>query len=119
MLRRLRGTIADPKYDGVPTSREQLFEESDGLDNEPDSEGVAVVESQFDASSKTDAQKGLYQIGNDEESESEPSHILQPPSKAEPMEDLSSTLRKTREEDLLKGRAVTRQIVRSSMTLRI
>ncbi|KAJ7460611.1 apoptosis-antagonizing transcription factor [Mycena latifolia] len=98
-LRRLQ-SVADPKYEGVKTSRKQLMDGSDPetSDLEEDYHG--------DGSGST-PQSGDEEECEDDE-ESIPPHSE--PEEAEATEDLPSTLRKTREEDRKKGKAVSQQI---------
>ncbi|KAF7308684.1 Sorting nexin-41 [Mycena chlorophos] len=83
-LRKLQ-SIADPKYDGVKTSRKQLMEDSDH-DNDDDDEKVPS-ESEGSASES-------------EEDEGPPT----------PADDLSTSLQKTLDADRKKGKAVAQQI---------
>ncbi|KAJ7623459.1 apoptosis antagonizing transcription factor-domain-containing protein [Roridomyces roridus] len=110
-LRRLQ-SIADPKYEGVKISRKQLMESGDepsDLESEGDMEG----EDLDNESDSEDAQSG----GDDDEEvpQSEPEEVEKmPPQKsnsdAEPVEDLPASLKKTREDDRRKGKAVSQQI---------
>lgn len=115
-LRRLQ-SVADPKYEGVKTSRKQLMEDSDhepsDLENDyPDEES----EPDDQSGDEEDDNQSIPSQSEPEEASDEPHATSPPPKKSnlepEPAEDLSSTLRKTREEDRKKGKAVSQQIVR-------
>ncbi|KAJ7050542.1 apoptosis-antagonizing transcription factor [Mycena amicta] len=98
MLRKPQ-SIADPKYDGVKTSRKRLMEESD---REESGSGDESVEEDGCMSGEED---------EDVPSESESEHERQPsPPEPEQTDDLSSSLQKTRDADRKKGQAVGRQI---------
>ncbi|KDQ61606.1 hypothetical protein JAAARDRAFT_31067 [Jaapia argillacea MUCL 33604] len=138
-IRKLHDSVADPKYDGVRISRKQLqflVEEDDGHEEEEagddqtsedeitemngrslggDDESEGDVEEDGEKDLPSDSQSGW----EDEEDESQ--HSPAPlPSKAsktkrlsqspEPTQDISSTLAKTRQQDVKKGKAVSRQL---------
>lgn len=109
-LRKLRDSVADPKYDGTRTTRKQLLE-SDGELSESDEEEVYSEGQDEGESSQSSV--------NEEEDEDLPSQSEATEEETTPEfkqtetpEDLTSTLRKTRDEDRKKGKAVSRQIVR-------
>ncbi|KII85809.1 hypothetical protein PLICRDRAFT_44220 [Plicaturopsis crispa FD-325 SS-3] len=108
-IRKLHAPIAEPKYDGVSTTRSQLLAQnaSDGSDTDGDGDDIRHEASEDDSESQTE--------GEDEDVPSPVRHadpIVPSPSAIEPdpAEDLSSTLRKTRDEDRKKGKAVSRQL---------
>ncbi|KAF5338614.1 hypothetical protein D9611_012816 [Ephemerocybe angulata] len=139
-LRKMADSIADPKYDGVRTSRKTLAEQDElsGEDNEED-EDQREGEGQDDDESSEEEFQGFGIEGpwsgeedededEDEESEgSEEEEYIQPPPKSkpaadttsakrsapeaeEPSGDLTSTLKTAREADRRKGKAVAKQI---------
>ncbi|KAJ7355566.1 apoptosis antagonizing transcription factor-domain-containing protein [Mycena albidolilacea] len=124
-LRRLQ-SVADPKYAGVKTSRKQLMEGSDGepSDLEEEEENYPQGRSQSESDGESGNEEDEDDEGESVPSQSEPEegsdteerHVSAPPPKRrneeepEPAEDLPSTLRKTREEDRKKGKAVSQQI---------
>ncbi|KAJ6581217.1 apoptosis-antagonizing transcription factor [Mycena capillaripes] len=118
-LRRLQ-SVADPKYQGVKTSRKQLMEGSDDgepsdfEEDDPRGESESNAESENEEEQEQDGSVPL-QSEPEEASESEERQEPSPPPKRvnpepEPAEDLPSTLQKTREEDRKKGKAVAQQI---------
>ncbi|KAF9447513.1 TRAUB-domain-containing protein, partial [Macrolepiota fuliginosa MF-IS2] len=125
-LRKLHDSIADPKYDGVKTSRKKLMEFSDEEredraeeSEEGDDEGVDGEDEDVEEGEGWDDEE--VPSGSEEEdseSEEEGHDVIRrsPPStkrKAEETgqtDDLGNTLQKTREEDLRKGKAVMRQL---------
>ncbi|KAJ6496797.1 apoptosis-antagonizing transcription factor [Mycena vulgaris] len=117
ILRRLQ-SVADPKYVGVKTSRKQLMEgsdhepsdlEEDDLDDESEPDGQSLDEEEREG----DDDQSIPSQSEPEESE-ERQTAAPPRSQSDPepeaAEDLPSTLRKTREEDRKKGKAVSQQI---------
>ena len=119
-------SVADPKYEGVRTSRKELIENEDnsGEDDEEsyheEDEESEEGRVRFDVPSEDEEDHS----GEDEEShhdedeeESEEGRVRfdLPPEKQKnlgPTEDVTLTLKKKREEDLEKGQAVKRQVVR-------
>jgi protein AATF/BFR2 len=108
-LRKLHDSVADPKYSGVRTTRQHLAEDSD----------IEVDRQPFDQSNE-DGEDGSIPSDSSREDDRETkvpppqSHVLpaQPAqTDQEPVNDLSTTLRTTREEDRKKGKAVSRQLV--------
>ncbi|KAG1869596.1 TRAUB-domain-containing protein [Suillus subluteus] len=112
-LRKLQDSIADPKYDGIKTSRKQLLEydgsdySSEGDDNETGSElerdeDNEVPSSQSEPENEPDTPTliSTTSAAKSTTSYEDPKHI----------ENLSSRLRKTRDEDRKKGKAVSKQI---------
>ncbi|THH04779.1 hypothetical protein EW145_g5274 [Phellinidium pouzarii] len=114
-LRKLRDSVAAPKYDGVRVSRIQL-EDSDAEMSEPvpGSEDRPVT-SEEDEKVDKDVEKD-----DEEDDEEESEHIIardypqEPPPMAPSVplaeDDLSSTLKRTRQEERKKGKAVARQL---------
>lgn len=156
-------SVADPKYEGVRTSRKQLMEdeeddsgdelqddeesyheededekdeedeedEEDEVDGEVEEDGEESKERRVrfeDMPSEKQPWKSNETVSDDdipsesevgsEESEREQEAITRPsnqPSASEnvgPTEDVSSTIKRKREEDLEKGQTVKRQVVR-------
>ena len=128
-LRRMQQSVADPKYEGVRTSRKELMEnEEESISGEDDEESHHDEDKEegrvrFDVPSEKQPRKSNGAISDEDiTSESEQRGIRDItsnrniPSKRQsenlgPTEDVSSTLKKKREEDLEKGRAVKRQVV--------
>ncbi|KAJ7743114.1 apoptosis-antagonizing transcription factor [Mycena metata] len=121
-LRRLQ-SVADPKYEGVKTSRKQLMEESDGApsDSEDEGEGDAASHGENESNGgsggeeQEDGESVPSQSEAEDASEDWPAPPPPPPPKRRSVEpeaadDLPSTLRKTRDEDRKKGKAVSQQI---------
>ena len=125
-------SVADPKYEGVRTSRKELMEneeeDNSGEDDEEshheeDEEEGEEGRVRFDVPSEKQPWKsnGDDDIPSESEDGSEVSQRGNrsngnTPSKQQsenlgPTEDVSSTLKKKREEDLEKGQAVKRQVV--------
>lgn len=139
-LRNALPSIADQKYEGVRTSRKALLEESEDEEEEEHSQGDGpeeagamddddeeVISEEDDFGDVGDGEGQHSDEGSpsgNEEEDNEPDEEDEEPV-AEPMgppksngrteglqEDISSTLKRAREEDLLKGHAVKRQVVR-------
>ncbi|KAJ7746894.1 apoptosis-antagonizing transcription factor [Mycena maculata] len=115
-LRRLQ-SVADPKYEGVKTSRKQLMEDddhepSDLEDDYPEGHSDSDAQNSRNGDEEDDNQSVPSE---NEPEENEELRAASPPPKQsnpepEPADDLPSTLRKTREEDRKKGKAVSQQI---------
>ena len=132
-LRKMHQSVADPKYDGVRTSRKELMESEEeddsGEEHDEDEEEGEEGRVRFDIPSEKQPRKSNGAISDEDiTSESEDgSEVSQresrditsnrnTPSKQqsenlEPTENMSSTLKKKREEDVEKGQAVKRQVV--------
>lgn len=135
-LRNRLPSIAHPKYEGVRVSRKQLLGDSDsGHEDEVEGrnkEGSELGDDGDNISSQGSEDEGgqnweeTEQRSEDEgpsESEGEesdgaeediprkPAQQQQPKEREDPSEDLTSTIKKTRENDLMKGQAIKRQIV--------
>ncbi|KAJ7132107.1 apoptosis-antagonizing transcription factor [Mycena epipterygia] len=115
-LRRLQ-SIADPKYEGVKTSRKQLMESSDQEPSDledDDSDGDSESDAEVEEGEQHDDSQSIPSESEPEETGEERQTTLPTPrqsnSQLDPAEDLPSTLRKTREEDRKKGKAVSQQI---------
>ncbi|EED85611.1 predicted protein [Postia placenta Mad-698-R] len=131
--------VTDPKYDGVRTTRRQLFEDVDAeAHSEPEASSPGgSLPSQSDSEGAPGSSQEEEEDDGEDEDESEPAqsdreeqpgraHIPSDPPRASEMNrdqsigeneeqhngDLASALRKTREEDRQKGKAVARQIKR-------
>ncbi|KAK7031375.1 sorting nexin-41 [Favolaschia claudopus] len=126
-LRRLQ-SVADPKYAAVKTSRKQLMEsdeapsdlEDEGEEDQDEDENennypLGGGQSGSDGEEEPDDEDIPSQSESEEQDESEEEHAFRPPpevtdAEPEPVDDLSSALQKTREEDRKKGKAVSQQI---------
>ncbi|KAL6304507.1 apoptosis antagonizing transcription factor-domain-containing protein, partial [Sparassis latifolia] len=125
-LRRLQESVSDPKYLGIRTTRKQLYED---LDQEPESEHEEELPDES-VSGKDDDQNEIpseeeepeLNDGQDGSSSHEgppngpdaaqsDTSYAQPVHESQEIGDLASALRKTREGDLKKGKAVVRQLV--------
>ena len=123
-LRKLHESVADPKYDGVKTSRHQLHANADQSEEDVDGSQSGSYGEEETLSMHGDS---LSSAPEDEES-----HLPMPngptmpmtESKVSPQQDrdskilpngdepLTSSLQRTRIADKLKGKAVSRQLVR-------
>ncbi|KAG2070163.1 TRAUB-domain-containing protein [Suillus decipiens] len=116
-LRKLQDSIADPKYDGIKTSRKQLMgcDNSDYGGEADDDETGSELErgedkeelnnetssSQSEPESEPDAQTLISTtVATKSATSEDPKHT----------ENISLTLRRTRDEDRKKGKAVSKQI---------
>lgn len=139
-LRNRLPSVADAKYEGVRVSRKQLLEDSvegsDEHEHEEQAEGGLekyASNDEDDVDSDDQGEGGSVQGSHDHvferrlpsaseesdggsESEGENPPTLEPseqvPAAQVPSDDVTSTLQKTRENDIKKGQAVKRQIVR-------
>jgi len=139
-LRNALPSVADQKYEGVRTSRKALLEESEDEEEEEHSQGDGSEEagamhdddeeviSEEDGFGDVGDGEGQHsdegspsgsEEGDDEPNEEDEEPVADPigPPKSNgrtegPQGDISSTLKRAREEDLLKGHAVKRQLVR-------
>ncbi|KAF8449133.1 apoptosis-antagonizing transcription factor, partial [Boletus edulis BED1] len=106
-LRKLHDSLSDPKYDGTKTSRKLILDESDDSEsdsaNEDAESGSQVSEVHLETRA-IDHETGINYTYTTTDTSTER------PSPAKQHSDVSSTLRKTREEDRKKGRAISRQI---------
>ncbi|KAG5652042.1 hypothetical protein H0H81_006492 [Sphagnurus paluster] len=128
-LRKQHDSIADQKYDGVKTTRKQIMEESDedmsnqdeneGEGSESEDEEPAAQQDQFSNAGEAEDSEEEEDASDDEEEEEEnqapPLHtkvnfLKNSNEGQENAEDLSSGLRKKRDEDREKGKAVSSQI---------
>ncbi|CCM00375.1 uncharacterized protein FIBRA_02405 [Fibroporia radiculosa] len=131
-IRKLHDSVTDPKYDGVRTSRTQLYEDAGGDEGDDDDEEGGSFQdsetSQSDSGDNSDSEEaasdsvssedeseersGFHQNALSEHTDTSPSVALANRTNTESPahEDLASTLRQTREADRQKGTAVSRQI---------
>jgi len=135
-LRKVHDIVTDPKYNGAKTSRKDLemFEEDEGTedqeDEDDDDEGIEGEEGNDEDDAGKDEEAGLDDVviglqalseskgeqGPSSESENEiesenRSKSLSFPAERNPTPDnLTNTLQKTREADIMKGKAVMRQM---------
>ncbi|TFK51679.1 TRAUB-domain-containing protein [Heliocybe sulcata] len=121
-IRRLHDSIADTKYEGVRTSRKQLLEEDEDEDEGHDPSGNEGddVQDPSDQEEEEEIPSESVSEGDEVDDLPPPRSVKSSPGKANgprpskltpaPAEDLSSTLRQTREEDRKKGKAVSRQL---------
>ncbi|EPQ56406.1 TRAUB-domain-containing protein [Gloeophyllum trabeum ATCC 11539] len=123
-IRKLHDSISDPKYEGVRTSRKQLMDTDEDEELSEDDVGEAPLDHEGDeaessGSEDEDDEEIPSESGSEDEDEPPPkstkafsSHVNDhsQDQSAPPAEDISSTLRKTREEDRKKGKAVSRQL---------
>ncbi|KAG5647890.1 hypothetical protein DXG03_007814 [Asterophora parasitica] len=128
-LRKQHDSVSDPKYEGVRTSRKQLVEESgeeedtdsggegsgSGSEDEDEDMGGHDVQASSGAeeAEASDEDGGSLDSGEEEVKANEPQPRREKSRSIEddePADDLSATLRKKREEDKKKGKAVSRQI---------
>lgn len=116
-LRKLQDSIADPKYDGIKTSRKKLMEDN-GSDygSEGDDDGTSSElerdEDEEELDNKIPSSQSEPESEPDTPTISTTFAAKSPTSYEDPKhtENLSSTLRKTRDEDRKKGKAVSKQI---------
>ncbi|KIJ20772.1 hypothetical protein PAXINDRAFT_174212 [Paxillus involutus ATCC 200175] len=111
-LRKLQDRVSDPKYDSVTTSRKELVDDDDdsnsdeyGEDEEPNLHSQVIVEHEPPSSEQEEDHRSDHEV---EVSTMDAS--ITRPRDSDQNEELSSTLRKTREEDRKKGKAVSKQI---------
>ncbi|KJA15245.1 hypothetical protein HYPSUDRAFT_48566 [Hypholoma sublateritium FD-334 SS-4] len=137
-LRNKLPSVADAKYEGIRVSRKQLLEdEEEGSDEDKEEEqgrdgleeGASNDEDDLDSDDQGDggSLQGSHdhiferrlpsaseESDGDSESEGEkpltPEHLKQGPADQALPDDVTSTLQKTRENDIKKGQAVKRQI---------
>lgn len=99
-LRKLHDSVADPKYEGRRTTRQQVVEMDQDVEED---------------SSQSSLDGGLPSQSDPDGDGSDPGKVEKTstvlPKKDPEADDLSSTLRQTRDEDRKKGKAVARQIV--------
>ncbi|CAE7212503.1 unnamed protein product [Rhizoctonia solani] len=111
-LRKQQDALVDPKYEGARTSRSQLYEfddetdeeiEADSTGNSQDEPDESGVEDEEDHHEPKDALESKQPSGDEDESGgSEPGDGGQ-------VDNLTQTLKKTREADKDKGRAIIQQ----------
>ncbi|KAG8746215.1 rRNA-processing protein bfr2 [Ceratobasidium sp. 414] len=120
-LRKQRDALVDPKYDGTRTSRSQLYEFDEGSDDEQ-------LDDQDSGSSSEPEEDTQEEEDEDDEPPAEVEHTLSSeeggtdgdddepvpvhaPARTQVEDNLAETLKKTREADKDKGRAIIRQRV--------
>ncbi|KAG8220855.1 apoptosis-antagonizing transcription factor [Butyriboletus roseoflavus] len=106
-MRTLHESLSDPKYDGAKTSRKVMLDESDGSESDSTSEdaesGSHVSEVHLEPRNETGVKRQMdIRTTKDASTERHSAPIQN--------SDLSSNLRKIREEDRKKGKAISRQI---------
>lgn len=106
--------VSDPKYDGVKTTRKQLLEDSDH-DSIPmdEDESIHSDADSNDDDSVADSNSGSA-IEEDEEQEAKDTTKARSPSPEVAQDDMTSALQQSRLADRQKGKAITRQLVRTS-----
>lgn len=107
--------VSDPKYDGVKTTRRQLLEESDH-DSIPEDESLhSDADSNDDDELDHDSASGSASGNEDDVDNGVPkAKSPSPESDAEDaQDDMTSALQQSRLADRQKGKAITRQLVRS------
>jgi protein AATF/BFR2 len=124
-LRKLHDDIADPKYDGVKTTRKRLLQEiSESEASEIEDEDV-MDSDEFDDNLREEDETFKASTANNISLETSEDHEKSPLVSQNAMstksardhrasDDSTSTLQKTRDEDRRKGRAISRQIVCST-----
>jgi len=140
-LRKVHDIVTDPKYKGAKTSRKDLevFEEDEGIEDqedEDDDEGIEGEEGDDEDDVGGDEEAGLDDVMIDLQALSESKGKQGPPSESEnetesenrlkslsfsaerhpTPDDLKNTLQKTREADIMKGKAVMRQMASMDLT---
>ncbi|KAI0272673.1 apoptosis-antagonizing transcription factor [Gloeopeniophorella convolvens] len=119
-LRRQQDSISDPKYIGVKTSRKQLAEENAlGTEDDEEFSGHSDPESRNSASEASSDEDDDDEISSPSEAEDDNEGEEVPPPRTataarednEGLEnDLSNVIRKRRDEDRTKGKAVSKQL---------
>ncbi|KAJ8522765.1 hypothetical protein ONZ45_g726 [Pleurotus djamor] len=109
-LRKLHHSVSDPKYDGVKTSRQQLYDDSDDAPSTDESDVDEDAELGDDVdhevpSSKTDEPPFDH---------TDTQNNLSRPTSPKPIEndnaDMTSVLQQTRDNDRRKGKAIRQQL---------
>ncbi|KAL5633430.1 hypothetical protein ACGC1H_003800 [Rhizoctonia solani] len=116
-LRKQRDTLVDPKYEGVRTTRSRLYEFDD--ETEDDTQGGSTGSKSQDEESGIEDENlnGPKSASEDEEDQSEESGNEDEsggleagdPAQESPANNLTEALKKTREADKDKGRAIIQQ----------
>jgi len=140
-LRKAHDIVTDPKYKGAKTSRKDLekSEEDEGTEDqedEDDDEGIEGEEGYDEDNAGEDEEADLDDVVIDPQALSESKDKQGPPSENEneiesenrskslsfsaerhpTPNDLENTLQKTREADIMKGKAVMRQMASIDLT---
>lgn len=113
-LRKSRDTVSDPKYDGVRISRKELLEDDDenSSENQPSDDEDPPEPSSDEEQGSDDVQNAPEALNL---SPSSPRVTTTAPHE----DDLSSSLKRVREEERKKGKAVARQQVSRAIFLSI
>ena len=119
-MRKLHDSLADPKYAGRKITR-ALGEVPES--NESDDENSEPVEHESHGLNSSEASEDHQSIGEQETEETSEEEEERPKAKPKTAEegrgateDESSSLKRMRDADCLKGQAVTRQMVRKPFT---
>ncbi|KAG9103650.1 rRNA-processing protein bfr2 [Ceratobasidium sp. 370] len=116
-LRKQRDALVDPKYDGTRTSRNQLYEFDEGSDDEQLGGQDSESDSEPEEDTWEEEDKGEEPSAEEERTlspkedgtdDDEPTPIKESAG-AQVEDNLAETLKKTREADKDKGRAIIRQ----------
>ena len=105
-------SLSDPKYEGVRVSRKELEEDEEGLSDDTDDTQEQPVTSDEEVENRDEGQ-----ADQKSHTDATPEHLSGPVKEIRPApqktddQDLSSTLKRTREEERRKGKAVSRQLV--------
>ena len=100
-FRKAQDSLSDPKYFGKRVSRAQLLDDG----NE---ESQVPSDSEVESDDRSEATK-----------EDESSDTADPSPQQEPQPDVAQTVSRARQEDIEKGLAVSRQLVRHPLSSRI
>ncbi|KAI0955119.1 hypothetical protein AcW1_006797 [Taiwanofungus camphoratus] len=127
VIRKLHERVSDPKYDGVRTTRKQLLKDEEIESDHEEGSFDEFPPSRDEDEDPSDSEENDTSDTNDEE-EARPTRAKLPSDEADSTQskvlpsrcgdegesqwngNLASTLRKTREDDRQKGKAVSRQI---------
>jgi hypothetical protein len=114
-IRNLQPSVSDPKYDGVATSRSHIFEDEDDDDDDDDNHNDGDNDSGVDKQSDNANSPPEDDSASDEAEEmTDSAHDHKKPSSSTDIplaQDLTSSLKHTRDLDRLKGQAVSKQLV--------
>lgn len=127
-LRKLHDSVADPKYEGVKTSRKHIFDDDDSDEDAMEENPLDAAlgaddgsdDGQSDGGEDSEGEEGSEQgddVGDNDQGDHSDTRPSPPPKKvafskpAEKSDDLAATLKRSRDADRLKGKAVSRQLV--------
>ena len=117
----MQPTVSDLKYEGVATSRSRIFEDDDGDHSDGDGDSDSGSMDDDERSDKvTDRSEDDSAADKKEDTPDrphEPKNASSPTDTSAPAQDLTSSLKHTRDLDRLKGQAVSKQLVRLSHRL--